>query len=432
MRKPGSKNQPALYFLLRAFRHRNYRLFFGGQGVSLIGTWMQQIAISWMVYRLTNSALLLGLIGFAGQFPSFLLSSLAGVMADRKNKLHLLIVLQTLAMIQAFILAFLTLSDRIMIWHLFALTIGLGMVNAFEIPTRQSFVIEMLDRKEDLGNAIALNSFMFNSARLVGPSVAGLLIGLMGEGVCFLLNAISFVAILGALVAMRIPKRKRPVQTTPVWHGLREGFRYAFGFAPIRYMLLLLALFSLMGTPYLVLMPVFARDVLHGGPHTLGFLMGASGIGALLGALFLASRKTVLGLGRLIGVATGIFGCILIAFALSKDLPLSLLLMAGLGFCMILVMASTNTILQTIVEEDKRGRIMSLYVMSLMGMGPFGALLSGTVAHRLGAPDALIIGGVCCIAGSFLFLFKLPRFRRKVRPIYMRMGIIEEMPTELH
>ena len=308
---PGSsqsEKQSTFEFIGRAFRYRNYRLFFGGQGVSLIGTWMQQIAMSWLVYRLTNSAFYLGLIGFTGQAPIFFLTSFAGVFIDRIHRRNLLIITQTLATIQASLLAFLTLSGHIQVWHLVLLSLFLGCINAFDMPTRQSFVVEMVEDKKDLGNAIALNSFMFNGARLVGPSIAGLVVTAIGEGPCFLLNAISFLAIIATLLAMRIPNRMSETNPATLFHGLREGYRYALGFPPIRYVLLLLAITSLVGMPYMVLMPIFARDILHGGPHTLGFLMGASGVGALVGALYLASRKSVLGLGKLIVIASSTFG----------------------------------------------------------------------------------------------------------------------------
>jgi MFS family permease len=426
-----SGDQVALRFAVRAFRHRNYRLYFGGQGVSLIGTWMQQIAMSWLVYRLTNSAFLLGLVGFTGQVPTFLFTPVAGVLADRWNRRTLLFITQTFAMTQAFLLASLTLTNVIEVWHLIAMSALLGIVNAFDIPTRQSFVVDIIDRREHLGNAIALNSFMFNSARLVGPSIAGLIIGVAGEGICFLLNGVSFLAIIFALRAIKIRKRKAAVEPFPVLTDLGEGFRYAFGFAPIRYILLLLGLVSLMGMPYLVLMPVFAKDVLQGGPHTLGFLMAAAGVGALVGSLYLASRKSVLGLGKLIVMASSTFGLGLIGFSLSRYSLLSLLMMVVTGFGMIVQTASSNTILQTIVEEDKRGRVMSLYAMSFMGMAPFGSLMAGSLASRIGAPVTLIISGITCIAGSLFFYSRLPAIRKIVRPIYVEMGIIKEMPSEL-
>jgi MFS family permease len=418
-----------LTFILRAFRHRNYRLFFGGQGLSLVGTWMQQIAVSWLVYRLSGSALVLGLVGFVGQSPALFAAPVAGVLADRFNRHRLLIILQVLAMIQASLLAFLTLSGLVAVWHLFLLAAFLGFVNAFEIPTRQSFVIDMLDRNEDLGNAIALNSFMFNSSRLVGPSIAGVIIGLVGEGICFFLNAISFLAIIIALVAMRIQKRTGDTIDIPLLRGLREGFSYAFDFMPIRYILILLGLVSLAGMPYLVLMPVFAKDVLHGGPQTLGFLLGASGIGALIGALVLASRASVVGTNKLLSIGTLVFGASLIGFSFSTSVVLSFILMVFTGFHMILVMVSSNIMLQTIAEEDKRGRIISLYVLALMGTAPFGSLLAGIAANHIGAPNTLLAGGIVCILASLFFYLKLPAIRAQVQPIYRQLGLIEEMPS---
>lgn len=425
------RNEVSLRFAVKAFRARNYRLFFGGQGLSLIGTWMQQIAMSWLVYRLTGSAFMLGLVGFTGQVPTLLFAPLAGVLADRWNRKHLLLATQAMSMIQAFLLAALTLTGVVTVWQLIVLSLLLGIANAFDIPTRQSFVVDIVERKGDLGNAIALNSFMFNGARLVGPSIAGLLIGAIGEGLCFLLNGISFVAIIAALLAMRIPKKKKQEQTVNMIEEFSEGFRYAFRFPPIRYILMFLGMVSLMGMPYLVLMPVFARDILHGGPHTLGFLMGASGIGALSGALYLASRKNVLGLGKLIVVASSLFGSALIGFALSRSFLLSFLLMLLTGFGMIVQAAASNTILQTIVEEDKRGRVMGLFVMAFAGMSPFGSLAAGILASKVGAPTTLVLSGIACILGSLLFFLRLPAIRKSVRPIYVQMGIITELPSEL-
>jgi len=415
-----------LQLIFRALHHRNYRLFFGGQGVSLIGTWMQQIAMSWLVYRMTQSAFLLGVIGFLGQIPAFLLSPFAGVLIDRWNRHRILVGTQSLAMIQAFILAFLTLTGTIAIWHIIILALSLGFVNAFDMPTRQAFVVEMVETGEDLGNAIALNSFLFNGARLLGPSIGGILISLLGEGVCFLLNGISFIAVIAALLAMKMTKREIRSKSSHVLQGIKEGFTFAFGFPPIRSLLLLLGLVSLAAMPYTVLMPVFAKNILHGGPHTLGFLLGASGVGALVGAVYLASRKSVLGLGRLIVIALNIFGIGLIAFSVSRVLSLSLLLLAFTGFGMMVQMASTNTVLQTIVEEDKRGRVMSLYTMAFMGMVPFGSLLAGTLASKIGAPGTIMISGLACILGSILFARKLPALREMVRPIYIEKEILSK------
>jgi MFS family permease len=424
--KSRSVDPKGLRLIFRGLSHRNYRLFFGGQGISLIGTWMQQIAMSWLVYRLTNSAFLLGVIGFSSQICSFIFSPFAGVLSDRWNRHHILVVTQSLAMVQAFILTSLTLMGVVAIHQLIILAIFLGLVNAFDMPTRQAFVVEMVEKREDLGNAIALNSFLFNGARLVGPSIAGILISILGEGMCFLLNGVSFLAVIIALLAMKMTPNKRESERTQVWRGLKEGFTYAFHFPPIRSILFFLGWISLLGMAYTTLMPIFAKDILHGGPHTYGFLMGAVGVGAIIGAIFLASRRSVLGLGRIIVIASAILGIGLISFSLSHLLWLSLFLLLLTGFGMMVHMASSNTILQTMVDDDKRGRVMSLYTMAFMGMAPFGSLAGGSLAGRIGAPYTLIIGGTSCILGSFLFAKKLPSIRKMVRPIYIRKGVLLE------
>jgi MFS family permease len=416
--------------ILPALQHRNYRLFFGGQGISLIGTWMQRIAMWWLVYRLTNSPFLLGVVGFTGQIPIFLLTPFAGVLADRMNRQRVLVITQTLAMMQAFILALLVLAGAIAVWHIISLSIFLGVIDAFDMPVRQSFMVEIVQAK-DLGNAIALNSSIVNSAQLLGPSIAGILIASTGEGVCFLLNGISYLFVIVSLLAMKIISTKIETQNTHVLQGIREGFSYAFGFTPIRSILLLLALISLIGMPYRVLMPVFAKDVLRGGPHTLGFLMGSSGLGALMGSIYLASRKSVLGLEKWIALATGVFGIGLIAFSLSRVFWFSLFLIFLTSFGMMVQFASSNTILQTIVDEDKRGRVMSFYAMALRGMAPFGSLLAGGLAGKIGAPNTLMIGGVSCFLGALVFARKLPLLREMVRPIYVRMGIVSEAASRI-
>jgi MFS family permease len=383
--------------IFRALSNRNYRLFFSGQGISLIGTWMQMIAMSWLVYRMTNSAFFLGLIGFSSQICIFFLSPFAGVLSDRLNRHQILIATQTLAMVQAFILAIMTLTGTIAIHHIVILSLFLGFVNAFDMPNRQAFVVELVEKREDLGNAIALNSFMFNGARLVGPSIAGILISILGEGMCFLLNGISFLAVIIALVAMKMTSNERKQEKTEVFQGLKEGFTYAFGFPPIRSIIFFLGWISFVGMACTTLIPIFAKDILHGGPHTFGFLMAASGVGAVIGATYLASRRSVVGLGRIIAITSGIFGIGLISFSLSYVLWLSLFLQLLMGFGMMVHMASCNTLLQTMVEDDKRGRVMSLYAMALMGVAPFGSLAGGTLAARIGAPHTLVIGGVLCI-----------------------------------
>ncbi len=385
--------------VLRSLRHRNYRLFFGGQGISLVGTWMQQIALGWLVYRLTDSAFLLGLVGFAGQIPTFLLASFAGVLADRYDKHKIIIITQTLAMVQASILAVLTLTNTIQIWHIISLSVFVGIVNAFDMPTRQSFVIDLVDDKSDLPNAIALNSSMFNTARLVGPTIAGILISLLGEGLCFLLNAISYIAVIIALFMMHIIPKVETINKERVLQGLKEGIKYAYNFKPIKILLLFLGLVSLTGGPYTVLMPIFARDILKGNANTLGFLFGAVGIGALIGAIYLASRKSVLGLGKWIAISSIVFALGLILFSFSQNFILSIILMLFTGFGMMIQMASTNTLLQTLVDDDKRGRVMSLYVMAFMGTAPIGSLIAGTLASKFGAQFTVLSGGIICLIG---------------------------------
>jgi MFS family permease len=431
LNKSSLDDPTGLRLIFRALYHRNYRLFFGGQGISLIGTWMQMIAMSWLVYRITNSAFFLGLIGFSSQICIFFFSPFAGVLSDRWNRHHILIATQTLAMVQAFILAILTLTGTISVLHIVILSLFLGFVNAFDMPNRQAFVVEMVEKREDLGNAIALNSFMFNGARLVGPSIAGILISILGEGMCFLLNGVSFLAVIIALLAMKLTSNERKQEKTKVFQGLKEGFTYSFGFPPIRSIIFFLGWISLVGMACITLMPIFAKDILHGGPQTLGFLMAASGAGAAIGAIYLASRRSVLGLGRIIAIASGIFGIGLISFSLSYVLWFSLFLQLLMGFGMMVHLASSNTLLQIMVDDDKRGRVMSLYSMALMGMAPFGSLAGGTLAARIGAPHTLIVGGALCILGSFMFAKQLPLIRKLVRPIYLRKGIISEELVEI-
>ena len=430
---PHGQTSPAarLGTLGRALRHRNYRLFFTGQSISLIGTWMTRVATSWLIYRLTGSAWLLGVLGFAGQVPTFLLAPVAGVLVDRWDRHRVLVTTQVLAMIQSGLLAGLALSGVITVTHVVILSVFQGLINAFDMPTRQALVVHMVDDRADLANAIALNSSMVNAARLIGPSIAGVLIAWVGEGMCFLVDALSYLAVIASLLMMRLEPPRRPVNPARVLAELSDGFRYAIGFAPIRALLALLALVSLMGMPYTVLMPIVASRVLHGGAHTLGFLMAASGLGALCGALYLASRRTVLGLGRLIPIAVIALGVGLIGLSQSHLLWLSLALMPVIGAGMMVQMASSNTVLQTIVDEEKRGRVMSFYAMAFVGMTPFGSLFAGALAQRFGAPVALLIGGVVCIAGAGAFFAQLPALRRVVRPIYVKLGIIPEIAEGL-
>ena len=415
--------------MLRALRYPNYRLFFFGQIVSLAGTWMSNTAASWLVYRLTGSAFLLGMVGFATQLPSFLLAPLAGTAVDRYNRRRLLMLTQFLSMLQSFALAFMTFSGHITIHWLLALSAFQGILNAFDMPCRQAFVVELVEDKKDLSNAIALNSSIFNLARLLGPAIGGLLIAAAGEGWCFFTDGFSYLAVIFALMAMRI-KTGTPRPAGNALNQFKEGLKYAAGSKPIRSLISLISLVSLVGVPYAVLMPVFAAR-LGGGPHTLGLLMAASGLGALIGALSLAARKSVLGLSRLIPAATVIFGLGLIAFSFSHRLWLSFILLVITGCGFMLQMASSNTILQTIVDDDKRGRVMSLFIMAFMGSAPFGSLLAGGLSETLGAQATLRIGGFCCLAGAFWFHSQLPGIRKVIRPIYVRLGIIREIAEGL-
>jgi MFS family permease len=418
--------------IFRTLHYRNYRLFFIGNGISLIGTWIQQIAMSWLVYRLTGSPLLLGVIAFAGLFPGLFLAPLAGVLSDRLNLRHILLATQILAMLQALVLAFLVIAGAAAVWHIIFLSVLLGLISSFDIPARQSFVVEVIGRREDLGSAIALNSALFNGARLVGPSLAGVMIALMGEGMCFLLNALSYLAPIATLFLMEIEHVPKAGSNADLVRGLKDGFRYAFGFLPVRSLLLIIALVSLAGMPYTVLMPVFAKDIFLGGPHTLGFLTAASGAGALIGALYLASRRTVLGMGRLIPLAAGIFGGGLVLFSLSRTLWLSLFLLLIVGFGMMVQLALSNTILQTVVEDDMRGRVMSIFTMSFMGTAPLGSLLAGGLADWIGAPRTLMAGGLCCILGALIYARKLPILRAMVYPVYVKRGIISEQRSMIN
>jgi MFS family permease len=420
-----------LAFMLRALDHRNYRLFFTGQSISLIGTWMTRIATSWLIYRLTNSALLLGVVGFVGQIPSFLLAPVAGVLVDRWNRHRLVVATQALAMAQALALAALTLTGVVKIWHVIALSAFQGVINAFDMPARQAFVVEIIERREDLSNAIALNSVIVNSARLLGPALAGVIIAAIGEGWCFMLDGVSYLAVIASLLLMTLPRSvAEQIEEENLLRQFREGWNYIVRFKPIRNILSLLALLNLIGMPYTVLMPIYAKEIFGGGPYTFGWLMAASGVGALMGALFLAARKTVLGLGKFIPVMAGVFGAGLIAFSFSRELWLSLLLrvVTGLGFMAHL--AISNTLLQTIVEEDKRGRVMSFYTVAVMGTMPFGSLLAGAMGARIGAPHTLLISGICCVVGALWFARTLPTMRRDVRPIYVNMGILPNSRRE--
>jgi MFS family permease len=430
MTAPAVVQPPKRPSLGRALRHRNYRLFFAGQSLSLIGTWLTRIATSWLVYRLTGSTLMLGVVGFAGQVPTFLVAPFAGVWVDRWNRHRVLMITQVLAMLQSTALATLTLTGRIDVPWLLGLSIFQGLISAFDVPARQSFVVQMVEDRGDLPNAIALNSSMVNAARLLGPSIGGILIAAVGEGLCFAIDALSYVAVIGSLMAMRIPRAVQVPSGKRLLVELREGFRYAAGFAPIRNVLLLLALVSFMGMPYSVLMPAIATHTLGGGAHTLGFLMAASGVGALIGTVYLASRSSVLGLGRVIVLASGGCGLGLIVFSRSHDFWLSFAVLIPTGLGLMLQMAASNTMIQTVVDEDTRGRVMSFFTMAFFGTVPFGSLFAGVMADRFGPANTIAFGGAACIVGSLIFLRNLPELRRLARPVYVRLGILPDVAED--
>jgi MFS family permease len=425
--RDGATEPRRLANTIRALRYRNFRLFTAGQSISLVGTWMQQVAVGWLVYRLTQSPLLLGLVSFAGLAPGFLIAPFAGVLADRIDKRRIIIVTQIVMMVQALLLGTLILTGRVTVEWILVLMTMLGIATGFDIPARQSFLIDMVDDRADLPNAIALNSSIFNAARLAGPALAGFAIVAVGEGWVIMINGVSYAAVITSLFLMRLPARLTPPQTGPVLRRLAEGFRYAFDFGPIRAILFLVATVSLLGVPFTVLLPVIATEVLGGGPRTLGLLMAAVGLGALSGALYLASRRTVLGLGRVIAGAALLFGASLMLFALVSSLVLALPLLACAGFGMMVQMASSNTVLQTVVEDDKRGRVMSFYTMAFMGTAPFGSLLHGAVANRFDATLAIAVGGAACMLAAVGFSRRLPALRLLVRPIYEGRGILPEV-----
>ena len=411
----------------RALRHRNFRLFFAGQFISLTGTWMQSVAQSWLVYRLTGSVVLLGMIGFASQIPVFLLTPIGGTAADRYNRHRILLTTQTISMVLAFILAFLTLTARVEIWHLFVIATGFGLANAFDIPTRQAFAVDMVG-KDDLINAIALNSSMFNGARIVGPAIAGILVAAVGEGWCFFGNAVSYIAVLGGLMMMRITPVVRAPAGSPI-ANIAEGFGYVIRTKPVLALLLLLGLVSLMGMPYSVLMPIFAEQILQGDSSTLGFLMGASGAGALAAALVLASRKHVFGLGRWVMLACGGFGISLVLFSFSRSFWLSALLLVPVGFAMMTQMSSSNTLIQAMIPDELRGRVMAVYSMMFMGMAPLGSLLAGTLAGIIGAPETVALGGIVCVVAAVVFRYVAAPLQEEGRRMIVSMQMTGGEPA---
>jgi MFS family permease len=421
----SSRPLPAVF---RAFAHRNYQLYFFGQFVSVTGTWMQAIAQAWLVYRLTGSAVQLGLVSFAGQIPVFLLAPIGGAVADRYSRHRAVLTTQTSAMILALVLAGLTLGGVVRVWEIFVLAALLGVVNAFDIPARQAFLVEMVGR-ESLMNAIAMNSSLVNAARVVGPAVAGLLVAAIGEGWCFFVNGISYLAVLGCLLAMRLPARTPRERSRSAAADIIEGFRFIWRTGPIRALLVLLGIVSLTALPYSVLMPVFADKVLHGGPDTLGLLMGASGFGALAGALSIAARQGVRGLGRWVAAASMAFGLVLAVFAVSHTLWVSMVLMVPVGAAMMIEMSASNTLIQAMVPDALRGRVMAVYSMMFMGMAPFGSLIAGLIAQRLGAPWALGIGGLACAASAGVFWLRLPAHRVQARQLIVAQEMVGGLPA---
>ena len=414
---------------VRAFRHRNYQLFFAGQLISVCGTWMQSVAQSWLVYRLTGSAALLGLVNFANLIPVFLLSPIGGATADRHSRHRIMIVTQIVSLLLAFVLAALTLTGRIQVWHLFVLASLLGINYAFYVPAQSAFVVDMVG-KEDLMNAIALNSSLVNGARIIGPAIAGLLVAAIGEGWCFFLNGVSYVAVIGGLLLMELtPHHKVSLTGSPIKHVV-EGFGFVARTGPVRELLLLLGAVSLFGAPYAVLMPIFSDQVLHHGASALGLLMGSSGVGALLAAISLAARTQLRGLGRWVASSTVGFGASLILFGLSHSFWLSAALLVPLGFAMMIEMAASNTLIQAMVPDHLRGRVMAVYSMMFMGMAPIGALLSGVLADRLGAAVTVAMGGVIAIAGSFAFGLRLPALRPEARRLIMAQHMVAGDPAD--
>lgn len=427
--EPSGAGNSKLPVTLRALRHRNFQLFFSGQLISLIGTWMQNIAQSWLVYSLTHSSLSLGAVGFASQIPVFLIAPIGGTTADRYNRHRVVIGTQVASMLLAFVLAGLTLSHKVQVPHIFVLAVLLGVVNSFDIPGRQAFLVDMVG-KEDLMNAIALNSSMFNGARILGPAIAGILVASIGEGWCFFANAVSYIAVIAGLLMMRVDAPRKLASGGSHLRHILEGFQFVRRTAPIRTLLLLLGLVSLVAMPYTVLMPVFADRILHGGARGLGILMGATGVGALLGALTLASRSGLSGLGRWIALSCGGFGIFLILFSFSQYFWLSTSLLVPVGFCMMLEMSSSNTLIQAMVPDELRGRVMAVYSMMYMGMAPFGALFAGALADRIGAPVTVAVGAVACVGGAILFGLRLPNLRVEARQLILAQATAAGEPSE--
>jgi MFS family permease len=418
--------------IFRSLKYKNFQLYFYGQTISLVGTWIQRIATPWLVYDMTHSVFLLGLLGFLGQLPTFLIAPFAGVYVDRWDKYKLLILTQIVAMIQALALAIFYLTGNLQIWLIIFLNIILGVVNAFDTPARQSFLVEIIEKKEDLGNAIALNSSMVNIARLIGPSIAGILIAITGEGMCFLINALSYIAVIISLLLMKFQKKETiSSRKKDLFQEMKEGWQYSFNYLPIKSVLILLTIISLMGMPYTILLPDFAKIYLNGNANLFGFLMGASGAGAFIGAIYLAAKKNIAGLINITYLSSFIFGGGLIVLAISRNIYLSMILMMLTGLGMMLQIATSNTLVQTLVQNEKRGRVMSLYTMAFMGTAPFGSLMAGSIAKHIGTPNTLIISGVACIFGGLYYASKIKQIKKITSPVFQNLGFVPSKKAEL-
>ncbi|MFO7369169.1 MAG: MFS transporter [Bacteroidales bacterium] len=425
-----TENKFTLSAIFSSLHSKNYRLYFIGQGISLIGTWMQNIALSWLIYRITGSVFLLGLIAFTSQIPMFILSPLTGVLTDRFNKLKIMTLAQGFFLLQALIMSLLVLFNVVEVWHIIALSIFFGIISAFEAPARQSLVVDLISSPRDLGNAIALNSALFNAARLIGPAIAGITIAAVGEGICFLINAISYFGVIGALMSVKLPAKALKKSESDFKKSFSEGFHYTFGSVPIRTLIIMLAALSLFNFPFIVLLPAYAKEILLGGSDTLGFLMSGLGAGALTGALIMAARKTIIGLGKIISANVVILGLTVMLSSFSRQLGLSLFIFYFCGLSMILALASANTMIQTLAEEDKRGRVMSFYAMALMGIMPIGNLLAGSLASSIGIPNTMLLGGAVTIITAIWFEKNRRSMRQSVRHTYVSKGLISGLPAE--
>ena len=415
----------SLYRTFRALKHRNFRLFFVGQGLSMMGTWLQQVAMGWLTYRLTGSAWLLGVIAFCANVGILLFGTWAGVLADRVRRRRALYFTQSLMLAQAIVLTVLTALGHVQVWHLIVLSLWLGIVSAFDIPVRQSLYVHLVDDRADLPNAIALNSFLVNGARVVGPALAGLLLAVVSEAVCFALNALSFVAVIVAVARMHFPREPGPAaRHASWWSSWVEGFRYVWEYPPARALLTLVAVLAWTIAPYSSLMPIYAKDVYGGGPHTLGFLLAAAGGGALLSTGYLAGRDNIRGLMRVIALAAATSGLALAAFAYLRIFPLAFALMVAVGGGVILAAASANTILQTIVDDRLRGRVAGFYTLAFLGVAPLGNLAAGALAAQLSAQATFAINGVVAALAAAWFWRRMPAIRAALRPAYQKLGIL--------